>query len=167
MSATGGVLALDLASVIGFAYGLPTDERPLCGAWRLPNASISEGGYFAAAENEFCDALTVHRPRLVVFEAPLFVGQHLSTQAMNLLVGLKAIIQCNAWRHDVECRPVASSTARAKVLGTARFPKGEAKAHVTAWVESRGITVATHDAADAVVLWFHAVGFRAAGREAA
>lgn len=167
MSKAGGVLALDLATRIGWAYGPDGAELPRCGVWQLPNASLSEGGYFAAAENEFCDALTVHRPRLVVFEAPLFVGQHLSTQAMNLLVGLKAVIQCNAWRHDVECRPVASSTARANVLGTARFPKGEAKSHVIAWVESRGITVATHDAADAVVLWFHAVGFRAAGREAA
>lgn len=145
-----GVLALDVALSVGWAFGLP-GTKPLCGVWTLPSAA-DPGKRYAALGNELADALMLHQPRLVLMEAPL-VRQDNSAR---LLLGLTAHVESTCWRWDVECREAHSATVRKAVLGRGTFPKGEAKPAVLAFCAAQGWEVPTHDAADACVLLTYA-----------
>jgi Holliday junction resolvasome RuvABC endonuclease subunit len=147
--AHGNVLACDLASTSGFCIG-PLGGRPRFGGVVLRGddaiqrmASLRTWLY---EEHEF-KAITA-----VVLEAAI-IGDHRSFLAAEILTSLQAMAGLWAWDEDVPIIRVASSTARKAILGTGRFPKGEAKQHVTAWCRNNGYAVQTHDAADAVLLW--------------
>ena len=161
MSAQGGILALDLSTHVGVAWGARGDAAPRTVVWNLPSCGLDIGRTFAAFENELLDAFTLHKPSLVVMEAPLPPQGQTHALTMRLQIGLAAITACNCYRWELPPpKEIPASTARAGVLGSARFPKGKIKETITAWVRGHGIRVADHNAADAVVLWLHETGYR-------
>jgi Holliday junction resolvasome RuvABC endonuclease subunit len=148
-SATGNVISCDLASTTGYCIG-PFGGRPRFGGVALRGddaiqrmAALRE---FLYQEHEFS------RISAVVLEAAI-IGDHRSSLAAEILTSLQAMAGLWALDEDVPIIRVASSTARKAMIGTGRFPKGEAKQHVTAWCRERGFEVKSHDAADAVLLW--------------
>jgi hypothetical protein len=155
-SRPGGVLALDLASRVGWAYGCPGDRQPLCGAWILPPSDAGDHGRkFAAMENELEDLLVIYRPVLILVEAPLppTAVSNASTWAHQL--GLSAIAASSAYRHDIRFRQQAASTIRLEILGTCRFPGGDPKDAIMDYCAGRGWTVPNHDAGDACITWLY------------
>ena len=146
-----GVLALDLALRVGWAFGLDADAAPHCGVWVLPSAA-DLGRRYAALGNELADALALHQPRLVLMEAPL-VRQDNSAR---LLLGLAAHVESTCYRWGVECREAHSATVRKAVLGRGTFPKGTAKAAVLAFCTEQGWPVPDDNAADACLVWAYA-----------
>jgi Holliday junction resolvasome RuvABC endonuclease subunit len=162
-SAIGNVLSCDLASTTGYCIG-PFGGRPRFGGWVLRGddavqrmASLRDLIY---QEHEF------KRITAIVLEAAI-IGDHRSTLAAEILTSLQAMAGLWALDEDVPIIRVASSTARKAMIGTGRFPKGEAKQHVTAWVQAQGFDVKSHDAADATLTWLAVERATVGGRVAA
>ena len=151
---TGGVFALDLSSATGWAYGCPDDPAPLNGVWLLTEGYA--GRLFASFENELEDAIVLHRPALILSEAPLPPTTTSTAVTWRQQLGLAALAETAAYRHDIDYREVASSTIRADVLGTARFPNGKAKSAVLAYCQAQGWRVPDDNAGDACLAWKYA-----------
>lgn len=162
--APGGILALDLSGIVGHAYGPATTARvaPLCGAWTLPKHG-GLGARMAAFENELIAAIALHDPRCIVMEAPLPPTGQASTMVAMQQFGLAAMTESAAYRASVPVYQIASSTVRKAIMGTGRFPTGEAKQHVLAWCLNQGWPVPDHNAADACIVWLYAARKIAAG----
>lgn len=148
-SAIGNVLACDLASTSGYCIG-PFGGRPRFGGWVLRGDDAAQR--MASLRDLIYQEHEFRRITAVVLEAAI-IGDHRSILAAEILTSLQAMAGLWALDEDVPLIRVASSTARKAILGTGRFPKGEAKQHVTAWCRENGFDVRSHDAADAVVLW--------------
>ena len=151
----GGLLALDLARVTGWAYGLPHWNAPWFGDWHLPYEG-GEGCRFAAFENELVDAIAAFRPRSMIIEAPINLPAMTNRQAMWQQLGLRAVARCNAWRESVAVTEVSADIVRTEVLGLSRIPghPDAIKRHVVYWCRRRrGWSVPSHNAGDACILW--------------
>lgn len=151
MSAPGGILTLDLSLTTGWAYGLASMGRPVCGVWKLPGGG-DNGRTYTALGNILADAIHLHQPALVVMEAPLIKQQ----TSARLLLGLAAHVESTCYRWEVPCREQSVMTVRKLVLGRGMFPKGMAKAAVLAWCAEKAWPVQDDNAADACVLWAYA-----------
>ena len=151
MPGTGGILTLDLSGVVGWAYGKPEDREPLCGAWELAKGDL--GRILASFDNELEDSIVMHRPVLIMAEAPLPPTAISRADVWRQQLGLAALAQTAAYRHDIRFREQAASTVRTAILGTSRFPKGEAKDFVMAYCREQRWSVPDHNAGDACILW--------------
>lgn len=153
----GGILALDLSSIVGHAYGPATAGRvaPICGAWVLPKHG-GLGAKMAAFENELIAAIAVHEPRCIVMEAPLPPTGQASTLVAMQQFGLAAMTESAAYRASVQVFQVASSTVRKAIMGTGRFKEGTAKQEVLQFCRNQGWPVPDHNAADACLVWRYA-----------
>jgi len=161
MSAPGGVLALDLSYVTGWAYGCPEVDRPAYGTWHLPT-HISWGAGFAALENELDDALEMFRPSEVAVEAPLDRAMAATArgtrneEASFQQFALAGIVEASAYRHSVRVQRVHCCTARKAVIGVGNLPRKEAKAAVLRYCSWRGWKEVPDDnCADALIVWQH------------
>jgi crossover junction endodeoxyribonuclease RuvC len=95
------VLALDLASVTGWAVGEPGGE-PVHGSLRFASRGASHEAVFAGALKWMNDAITEYRPHTVVWEAPMptsFKTSNVNTT--TLLYGLPAVIGTVAYIRGV------------------------------------------------------------------
>lgn len=151
MHTQGGILALDLSSRTGWAYGGKEDAAPLCGVWVLAPGEL--GKMLASFENELEDAIVFHKPSLIMVEAPLPPTAVSNANVWRQQLGLAALAEATAYRHDIRFREMAASTIRREILGTARFPNGNAKTAVLTHCQNRGWPVPDHNAADACVTW--------------
>jgi hypothetical protein len=164
VSATGGILALDLSTRTGHCYGCLEDAVPISGVWVLPPMS-QLAGCFVALENELEDAIAFHQPRLVLSEAPIEKQQ----TSARLLIGLANQVMATCYRHRVPCREQSVNTMRLAMLGRCHFSEKDpatgkrvngsanAKAAVLDWCHRQGWTeVEDHNEADARVAWAYA-----------
>ncbi|HEV7458883.1 MAG TPA: hypothetical protein VGN96_19075 [Roseococcus sp.] len=148
-SAGAWVLALDLATRCGWALG-EFGDRPTSGAVALGGEEVV---HRMAALREFLDTQDKFRRLSAIIVEAAIAGEHKSSASADLLISLQATARLWAYDMQVPIVLVPSQTARKTMIGTGRFPKGEAKKHVAEWVESRGYRCPTHDAADAIVTW--------------
>jgi hypothetical protein len=149
-------LALDLASTSGWCGGV-LGTRPRHGSVSLRGERPIER---CAALRQWLDDYEAVAGKVthLVLEAAI-VGQHNALATVELLWGLRTTALM--WAYDGEIAPhmvqsFASSTVRAHMLGTSRFPKGEAKNAVMEWCRRKGFDTASHDAADAILTWHYA-----------
>jgi len=148
----GGVLALDLATAVGWAYGLPELREPMFGTWWLPKIG-GFGGRLASFENALIPFLEEHQPRVVVCEAPLPLPAQNDMRVCRQQLGLSAIAYKEAYRASAAAEEIDAITVRMAILGFARPRNGKIKEAVTAWCHSRGWRVPDHNAADACMIW--------------
>jgi Holliday junction resolvasome RuvABC endonuclease subunit len=156
----GGVLALDLSSVTGTAYGHVTDNAPSFGTWHLPLIG-GEGARYAAFENEMAAIMDALSPSRVILEAPLSFGALLGVSTMRVMcqqLTLRGIAYAEAWRASVPIEEVSSDIVRQAILGQARFSKGTVKGVVVRYCRGIGLKVPDDNAADAVMTWLWYVG---------
>lgn len=152
MPAPGGILALDLSSIVGWAYGGVADNAPACGTWRLASGGL--GPLVASFENALEDAIALHAPGLVFVEAPMSPTAISNAQTWRQQLGLAASAEASAWRHSVRYREQSATTVRSQILGTTRHPPGGTiKDVVMAWCRKQGWQPVDHNAGDACVLW--------------
>ena len=154
---TGGILALDLSTRCGWAYGARDADKPQFGTWILPTLGSGLGRVLAAFENQLLDAIAVHAPSLVIVEAPLPPSGQTATTTMELQLGLNGMAAASAYRHETDFKQAAASSVRLEVIGTGRFARGQAKAQVMAYCRSIGWDVPDDNAADAALLWRYSV----------
>lgn len=153
--AEGGVLALDLAGIVGWAYGHVHQRRPIFGRWPLPKVG-GEGGRYATFENELAAAMERLHPSAMVIEAPLsfqaLLG-HSDAATVQQQYTLRGIAYMWGYRDRCRVSEVSADLVRYEVLGQSRFPKGEVKGHVVRWCMRHGMNVPDHNAGDAVLTW--------------
>jgi hypothetical protein len=157
----GGVLALDLSSCVGFAYGHVSDYCPLTGVWLLPQRS-GIGARYAAYENELIDALGRFKPSLVVMEAPMRLYAQVAKKgteaAARQQYGLCAYTEGECHRAGVKLYEEDVLPVRDRVIGRRiwQIKGAEVKVTIVAWCRDRGWPIVDHNAADAAVLWQNA-----------
>jgi Holliday junction resolvasome RuvABC endonuclease subunit len=151
----GGILALDLASRTGWAYGPATARlrRPEAfGYWQLGSASVHLARPWADLGDMLAPALDLYKPSLVVMEAPLPPSAHKHTRTARLLLGYCTVAELVCYRRKIQCKEQDASTVRKRLIGKGRPSKEE----IVDWCRARGLEIHDHNAADAVVLWYFA-----------
>jgi hypothetical protein len=155
---SGVVLALDLATVTGWCVGAAA-ARPAHGSVALRGQDRC--ARYAALMDWLWDALALHGFTRVVLEAPMVTGDFRGRDAALLAIGLSEHVAFWCWDRSIRCELVAVGTARKAVLGRGSFAKGTAKGVVLDWCRREGFTPSDDNAADAILLWHHATGYRA------
>jgi crossover junction endodeoxyribonuclease RuvC len=155
MTFTGRVLALDLATTTGWAFGCP-GSIPLCGHIRFSKPGTPRAQTFRAYRQWLDDAWggRDQLPDLIVYESPA-VGMQMqgktNVETLRLLGGLPAILEewcvnkvdlCEATVAQVRAHFVGSNM-RAKIAR----PLTLERCQVMGW------PVTTQDEADAAALW--------------
>lgn len=151
----GGVLTLDLASTVGWAYGPLDAVNPCCGIWLLPKTG-GEGLRFVVFENTLAAAMEKWQPARMVVEAPLSFQALLGVSNMRVMCQqytLRGIAYMEAARAQIAISEVSADLIRGELLGQSRFDKGTVKGIVTDYCRKRGIRAPDHNAADACMIW--------------
>lgn len=148
----GGVLALDLSSTTGWAYGQIGDRDPAFGVWHLPHSG-GEGRRYASFENELAAAMDRWAPANLILEAPLPLMAQTHARTAQQQYTLRGIAYAEGYRASASVSEIDALTARAEVLGRGRFSKDTVKREVVRYCRGRGLKVPDHNAGDAVVIW--------------
>lgn len=137
------ILALDLGTRCGFAYGAP-GAPPTSGTVLLKkkgeSADVAFGNFIAFLQKQF-ESIT---PSLVVKEAPFslqaFSDRGNSEAGVLMAFGLHAITRGMCQRYGITCEQVHAATIRKHLLGKARMgSREETKAAVVARCKLLGI----------------------------
>ena len=151
----GGILALDLSSCVGWAYGLTDSRAPRFGCWQLPHIG-GEGAKYATFENELAAAIGVLCPGSLVLEASLslqaLAGVSTIAVARQQLT-LRGVAYSEAYRASIPISEVSSDIVRLAILGTSRFAKNQVKYEVVRYCRAQGWKVPDHNSADACLVW--------------
>lgn len=147
------LLALDIATTTGYAFGALDGVIPTCGIWPLPTRDpLSRvGARIAVLENTLGEFLEKRKPELVVI-AERFIGRTASNEVVLLLCALDGAVYGECWRARIPLRVQPESQVRSEMLG--KRPRGtDWKALALGWCEGQGIDAIGHDAAEAALLW--------------
>lgn len=145
------ILALDLATQLGFAVGMPGSE-PRYGTKVLPSTGEDIGRFGHAYDEWLSDMITLENPGLVVFEAPILAGQTTITTARKL-GGLAWHTEFVCHRREVRCAEHHLQSVKKFFAGNGRASKED----MIAAARRQGWDPKTDDAADALGLWSCAV----------
>lgn len=140
------ILALDLASTVGFACGSP--DLLVHGSFKLPD-DVNLGRQYGCFSNWLADKITAYAPTDLVIEAP-FLGQ--SLRAGRKLFALTGIAELIAWRRELRFTEHHASSVRKTFCGSGRADKDAVEAEC----RKRGFAPRDHNAADALALLHHA-----------
>ena len=151
------VLALDLASVTGWAFGAPGD-RPKYGSQRFASIGASHEAIFWAAFRWMSNACEDFDPDVVVWEAPLatiFKRGSTNAATTTLLYGLPAIVGMCAYRRNIfDIRKAETRDVRLHFIGS--NPKRvKAKPLVMRQCHVMGWPVTDDNQADALATWHY------------
>jgi hypothetical protein len=147
---TGGVLALDLSSAVGWAYGHQPQELAH-GTWQLPMVG-GEGARGAAFAERLAELLEEVEPAHLVLEAPLPPLAQTNMRSARQQYGLTWQAHTEAWHARCAVSEINAQAVRDELLGC-RYSKDVVKREVLRYCHRRGIKVATHHAADAALVW--------------
>lgn len=139
------VLALDLGSATGWACGMP-GSKPLMGVVR-PGVAGNYGSIGGGMHTWLWDMVEIHKPGIIVFEAPL--PAHNGIAAGRIALGLAMMVETVGYQAEVTTRECAVTTVRKRIIGTGRATKDQ----VMEWCRAQGWAPPRHDAADAAALW--------------
>lgn len=159
----GGLLALDLATVSGWAYGRipavgPTalevaankPPQPASGVIRVQ--SIQGLGHFLSEFEDRLGALMdAKRPAGLIIEAPI-LPKLCNFETTCKLMSLAGIAQLQAARRGIRwVKLVQPTSVKKSFAGSGKAKKPD----MMAACDARGWTYATHDEADALGVWVH------------
>lgn len=151
------VLALDLATVTGFAVDRPDGNGgPLTGTVTCKHIGNDFGPAYVALERFMLDAITVHGVTHCAFEAPLVMassrdGRKVQTNVATVrkLMGLAAVAELVGARAGLQVFEANVQSARRHFAGSGHAKKPEVyqRCRLLGW------DVKSHDAADAAAVW--------------
>jgi len=153
MKFTGIVLALDLATVTGFAWGRP-GEVPEFGSYRFAKPGSSRALIYRNFRLWLDLKVSACKPELVVFESaavPSIMSGKTNIDTTKVLFGLTEHLE--EWAQGrVELREASVSQVRSHFIGQNMKAK-IAKPMTVDRCRERGWNVETDDEADACALW--------------
>lgn len=188
---TGGILALDLATRLGWAYAGPAameswprtameaaamPSPPAVSGWfRLPKTGPDVGWFLDAYHDFLTSSLDLHQPARVVFEAP-WVGvkkdrhgnvsqTHQDTARKLLCLAGHTEFVCR--RRRIAYREANNATVRKHFIGKGRGDRATLKRLTIDACKARGWSPENDDEADALGLLDYAVACWRPGRVAA
>lgn len=143
------LLALDLGTCTGWACARP-GGTPAFGHWWLP-ADRGDGAFFNRFRRLLLDHVTVHAPRLIVFEAPLITAQQTNVQTVMRLFGLSSHTIEIAYAREIRCERANNASVKKFVTDNGRAKKPQ----VMDAIRARGWEPENDNVADAlaVLLW--------------
>jgi hypothetical protein len=148
----GPVLALDLASVSGWAVGEP-GAKPEHGSIRFASAGASHEAIFAAAYNWTQRMINTYEPGLIVWEAPMptsFSRGMTTTNVTTLLYGLPAVIGTASYLRKIyNVRKANTKDVRMHFIGS-NPKRAKAKPMVIRQCRAMGWDVVDDNEADAL-----------------
>ncbi|WP_354097525.1 hypothetical protein [Bradyrhizobium sp. S3.2.12] len=149
------MLALDLASVSGWAVGEP-GGKPAHGSHRFASAGASHEAIFAGAVRWLNGILNEYDPRIVVWEAPMPTSFKTSnTNTTTLLYGLPAVIGAVAYLRGIyDIRKASTSDVRNHFIGS-NPKRAQAKPLVVRQCIAMGWPVSDDNEADALATWHY------------
>jgi hypothetical protein len=148
------ILALDLASVSGWAIGEP-GGKPAHGSIRFAAKGASHEAIFANAFHWMSGMMLDNAPKLVVWEAPLpgFKSGKTTNDVTTVLFGLPAVIGAAAYIHNLyDCRKADTAAVRHHFIGC-NPKRAIAKPMVVRQCFAMGWEVADDNEADALATW--------------
>ncbi|MCA1452872.1 hypothetical protein I6F35_06505 [Bradyrhizobium sp. BRP22] len=149
------VLALDLASVSGWACGEP-GGKPLHGSIRFAAKGASHEAIFANAMQWAEKKIVCHKPKLIVWEAPLpttFKRGNSTIDTTSVLFGLPAVIGAIAYRYGIyDIRKAETRHVRQHFIGC-NPKRARAKPLVVRKCRAMGWSVEDDNEADALATW--------------
>jgi hypothetical protein len=152
------VLALDLASVSGWAVGEP-GGKPEHGSHRFASAGASHEAIFAKAMDWADEIIGMCKPRLIVWEAPLpgFKSGKTTSDVTTILFGLPAIVGAIAYQHQIyDCRKADTAAVRHHFIGC-NPKRAKAKDLVVRQCNAMGWHCSDDNEADALAVWSYMV----------
>lgn len=158
------LLALDVATVTGFAWG-PVDGTPKADTVRFAKNGAIDDEVWASATKWLANFLAGYSPDVVAIEAPIMTSQsHNGTNPATQmrLLGLQAVLRnVVALKLARPAKLVHVQSARKFFIGHGNLTGEEAKRRAKArcielgWLTEES---ATHDKADAMCVWAKAAG---------
>lgn len=178
---TGGILALDVATTTGWAYGMPGD-RPAFGHFRSGKPRPKGEGNTGEVLRAFCLWLGTRcielQPAMVVFEAPYVprfaprnvrtkTGQVIATTpgastpidiyVVRRLFAMCGLVEMIAYEHNIPCREEQSNVICRHFTGNGSWGGRENKKAATQKMCAvYGFPGLSEDEADALALWVYA-----------
>jgi hypothetical protein len=153
MTFTGNVLALDLASVTGFAFGKPGDV-PKFGSIRFVSKGASRAACYRQFRGWMDRVVTKRKPKLIVYESPAvpsIMAGKTNIDTIKVLMGLAENLEEFCYDR-VELREASVSQVRSHFIGQ-NLKSKIAKPMVKAKCHERGWMCETTDESDACALW--------------
>lgn len=149
------ILALDLATVTGWACGLP-GERPLSGSVRFGKSSPTHGEIAANAIAWMLGKLDDLKPTVIVYEQPLppnFTGGNTTLNTSMVLMGLPFLLSGIAYKLGIfNVASARVSDVRTFFLG-GNLKSAEAAKLTLQRCISLGFDPGDDNEADALALW--------------
>lgn len=149
------ILALDLASVSGWACGEPGGV-PAHGSVRFASAGASHEAIFADAIRWINSKITDYEPTTVVWEAPMATSFNRGRTTINtttILYGLPAVIGAVAYLRGIyDIRKAEARDVRNHFIGS-NPKRAKAKPMVIRQCVAQGWSVADDNEADALAVW--------------
>lgn len=173
---TGGILALDVATISGWAYGLP-GERPRWGSWRAGRVGAAPGEILALFHDWLEARVAEHQPGWLIFEAPYVPnvtpkqvrtasghkvwtartkGTPIDIKVLRRLIAMCGLVELVAHRHRIQVREELPNVITKSFTGHGNWGGREDKKLATIKMcEVYGWAVSDDNQADALALWVH------------
>lgn len=153
------ILAIDCGTISGFAVDGPDPLIPLIWSVRFPSGDGADlGRSYGRFGQTIREAIEVHKPDVVVFEAPLpasvQVRKENSNASVRMQFGRAGIVEEVVYNAHLPCREGDVQTVRHAVMGTGR-PE-DPKTAVMRHCDLLGWRAPDHNGADAALLWAYA-----------
>jgi crossover junction endodeoxyribonuclease RuvC len=151
------VLALDLATLAGWAVGEPGAE-PAHGSVRFASVGASHEAIFASAHKWMVEQMVLHEPEMVIWESPLptsFRQGRSTVDTTSLLYGLPAVVGTVAYLGGVyNIRKADTKDVRLHFIGC-NPKRAKAKPMVKRQCRAMGWEVDDDNEADALATWHY------------
>lgn len=154
---TGVIIALDPATKIGCAIGVPGSEPRLSSVMMRKDSDESHEDIYGRASRWFDHVLQRHQPVLVAVEKPFYSTGNTTFSTTVVLQGLYAVLTGIARARNVTVWPVTSGSWRKHTLGKARHgSRDEAKKAMLKLCKTLGWHAPDDNASDAAGVWIWA-----------
>ena len=157
------ILALDVATVTGWAAGNRLSNQPSVGVINLKDGR-GIGGKLGLLTRQLSEIVEQYEPEMVIFEQPWLGSGQRSSQTMRLALSLCAGVELVASWYDVKCLEVPIPTWRKHFIGAGRKPKGESSNWCKVQAQHRckvlGWGDLTSDQAEACGIWDYAMSLK-------
>lgn len=150
------IFALDLATVTGYARGIP-GEVPACGSIRFGARGASHNAILAECFDWLVDQTRERRPDILVVEDLLPFGAargRTNKKTGDLLGGLHGVVRLVAFKRSIfNFHAVSASDVRGHFINGRTYKRADAKRYVLAQCRKLGWPAQDDNAADACALW--------------